>query len=277
LTTGFVSVLVSIWVVFSFASASTQEVYRAGVTVDANYVSMITVIGGLVIAGSFAQKKSLWRRAMILFAILLCFYSVTLLASRGVSIAFLAGIVVVYGTSRWRAKTWLYLLCLAVIVLAVLPRLPGADSLINRFGQADMGTLNQRTIIWRGLWQALGNGSFLDLLLGFGFRASEGIVASVTGGVLTSSHNGYLRILVDQGVIGLSIFLAMLALIVRRLWRERRRCREALAIIVAMGVVNLSATTTDGFLFWISLGVVASQAFGKVKYRGMPEEMAFSS
>jgi hypothetical protein len=69
----------------------------------------------------------------------------------------------------------------------------------------------------------------------------------------------------------------MLALIIRRLWRERQRCREALAIIVTLGVANFSGSETDGFLFWIGFGVVASRAFGEIKYRGLPAEVAFSS
>jgi hypothetical protein len=206
LTMAFVSMLVSLWVVFTFSTTPGYEVYRGGVIVNANYISTIIMIGVLVIAGLLVKKIGLWRLAMAIPAILLCFYSMTLLASRGMSIAFLIGIAVIYGTNSGRAKTWFYLLCLAVVVLVVLPRLPGSDSLMNRFGGSDVGTLNERMIIWRGLWEALGNGSFLDLLLGSGFRASEDIVASVTGGNLTSTHNGYLRILVDQGVMGLSEF-----------------------------------------------------------------------
>ena len=260
ITTGFTSVAIALWVIYSYFTASTSVVYRGGIDIDQNVVATIICIGAIVMAPSFSTKVPFWRLAMTSLFVVIAFYATALLASRGVSIALLSGLTVLYFKNLSRFRSLVGFSIFALVVVVVLPQLPGTEMLSQRFSGGNIQTLNDRTIIWQGCLKAWENGTFFQMLFGFGFRASEDIVASTVSG-LTSTHNGYLRILIEQGVSGLAVFLAMHALVLRRLWRQGDAYLEGLALLVVLIIVNISLSFTSNFLYWIAFGAVGAMAF----------------
>ncbi len=264
LATAISSVIVSLWVIFSYLTSSHIVIYRGDISVNPNYVSTIIAIGAIVTASSFTKKTHLGRKSVAFLSLVLELYAMTLLASRGIAIALLAGLAVLClgKISRFRKLVWASLF--AAILVAVLIQLPGVEMLLQRFSYNDIQTLNERTFIWQGCLDLFRNGTLFQFLFGFGFRASEAIVASVMSGY-TSTHNGYLRILLEQGVFGLMLFLSMHVLVLRHLWHNCRFTRQAHALFAFLLVSNLSGSISDSFLYWIAFGAVSSAAFGITK------------
>jgi O-antigen ligase len=260
-TTVFASAAATVWVLYTSLTTSAVTIYRGGIDVDANYVSMLILIGTLAVSGKLTEKISVRNRVLISCWTLLAFYAMTILGSRGMSVALLVGILILFLNSLRRFRTLAALLTLGLVVFLVLPELPGSDMLAKRFSGANIETLNGRIVIWQDIIRSLERGTVTDMLFGYGFRASEDIVAAITGRILTSTHNGYLRVFVEQGLVGLVLFLSMLGLIVRRLWRERKRDVGVLTLMIALLVTNLSISSSDGFIFWIVLGAAGAYAF----------------
>lgn len=80
---------------------------------------------------------------------------------------------------------------------------------------------------------------------------------------ITSAHNAYLGILVDQGALALAAFLALVALSLRRLWRgaSRTRCAVCIAVLVCYAVMALFsvATCITSVYLWLLLAVAARE------------------
>ncbi len=84
-----------------------------------------------------------------------------------------------------------------------------ADSLLLVMGRNP--TLTGRTEIWKAIWHAITK----QILLGYGFdgfwggiRGKSADVILTLGWVAKHSHNGFLDIWLDLGVVGLGVFLA---------------------------------------------------------------------
>lgn len=259
-TTGFTSVFIALWVIYSYFTASTSIVYRGGIDIDQNVVASIICIGAITIASSLSTRVPFWRLILTAFFLILAFYATALLASRGVSISLLIGLTILYLKHLNHFRSLLFFSIFVLIVLVVLPHLPGTEMLSQRFSGGNIQTMNDRTIIWQGCLKAWESGTFFQMLFGFGFRASEDIVASVVSG-LTSTHNGYMRIFIEQGVSGLAIFLALHILVFSRLWRKGDTALEGLALLVTLMIANLSLSFTSNFLYWIAFGSVSAMAF----------------
>ncbi len=136
--------------------------------------------------------------------------------------------------------------------------------------------LTGRPAIWRAGWYLVEERP----LEGFGYDAETKVLqdpayqrtARVRFSVTArqSMHNGYLSVLAGTGVIGLALWLALLAVPYARAWRVEAGGRRALAIgIMSIGLVaNLvesqitPAASTTAAMFWIAWAVGGRLAAG---------------
>jgi murein biosynthesis integral membrane protein MurJ len=144
-------------------------------------------------------------------AVLLLFAAtIALTFSRGPLIIIpLSSLVIIPLIPVKRARFFILFSYLTAVVLAVVLALALHLSIFDRFLNSDLGSLNGRTALWTALL------SHFDptRLQGYGFQASDILLAQLqvtsgnTGVVGTVSHNLYLKIMYNHGLIGLTFLL----------------------------------------------------------------------
>lgn len=256
-----IAIILSVWTVYSsFSSGSTA---RGGIDVNQNVVAYLICFGIFPIILIILTERPLRIVKKLLTSVFFIgiFYSLILLASRGIFISMFAGLLVILFKTIKSARTAIFLIVLMVIGILILPQLPAVDTLIKRFEGSDMKTLNDRSYIWKKGIQSIENASPVHLLFGQGLRSSEAISAEgVTG--ITSTHNGYLRMLIEIGIVGLLSFLGIHWVIIKRLvYRKDAIGIVCLATLTYLMVANISGTMTDNFIYWIAYGYCASISF----------------
>ena len=191
---------------------------------------------------------------------------------------FILGFVYIYQRYRWKGVRSVVTLCLYTLVLGFigLVVLTNWNSLLTALGRDP--TLTGRTHIWAGSIEALMEHS---PLLGFGMGGfwrvmeyvmpiSRRITFSIDF-VVPHSHNGFLEVALDVGLVGLFLFLgSWLVGYVRALklgyqWRTAASMWPA-AILTYIFIVNITESYLMrlGTIFWV-LYVAASLAVRNVK------------
>ncbi len=247
----------AVWVIES--SIRGGFVYRGDVNVNENVVSFYVGLGFVtaICTSIYALGARKHRAAGVLLLVLTggLAYALLLLASRGMAIAAVLTLaaVIVRLVVQDRRKLFMALAMLAISAGGML--LPGGEGLVQRFTGERVESGGSRTPIWMAVYNAYHSGDFKELLLGNGFESSKDVVERGFGN-LTSTHNAYLEILYEFGLVGLGLFLALHVAAIVVSWRVR----GALGLIgygltfFLLGA-NVTSTATDGFLYWAALAL----------------------
>ena len=196
--------------------------------------------------------------------------TVLLTASRAGSIATLAALSIVVWTARELTPTLragvivaaglLIAAALVFVPLTSWKRLATSGSAITE------GTLNSRTVIWKGGWENFEQSPFL----GIGAGAYPDGMEHLFGHTKTSenftpvAHNTFLSVLVETGVIGFSLFAAMLATLVAYVSRLSSPARQMWFTVLAVWTTGVMALTwEDRKPTWLIFSLIAAhQAAG---------------
>jgi O-antigen ligase len=200
-----------------------QSVAVANVVGDRNYKSFLISIGvviGYLFASSSVYKSedkswiSFLVRLMGLIGVGFCGYGLLQTQSRGGVIV--AGLSIL-GVALHQTRNSLIMSLIPIVLLALLINFTPSvvvDGLVSRFESSDVQGVSGRSGIWRDVISMYSRGSGVDMLLGKGAQSVE-VDLSV------STHNSYLRILVDQGVLGLVAFITLLGVVLIRAWKRK--------------------------------------------------------
>ncbi|OHV39874.1 MULTISPECIES: O-antigen ligase family protein [Pseudofrankia] len=138
-------------------------------------------------------------------------------------------------------------LLLTIGILATIGVITSSDTILGYLTRGEsteqLATLNDRTNLWTLAYQAFEQ----KPLTGWGFTASRGIFYSQIG--LGGGHNAFINIMVDGGLVGVVLWLAMLgglAVALRHLWRrvaptERADLTMLTALVVFLLIDGLTA------------------------------------
>jgi O-antigen ligase len=248
------------WVIWR-AQAS-DFAYRAHTGLNENYVAEIVAVGLLPAVArmmSGGRRKALAQMPDVLF-LGAGVYSLLLLASRGVFLAFLASVTLAFLHRVRRASTALGVVALLAVIAVVLTQMPGADSLSRRFQNQDVGTFNDRTEIWSTVLSATAGGSFSQLVFGHGFDACVDLIRNHYA-EYTSTHNTYVQVLYEFGAVGLIAFLSCHLYALFRLARRRDwGATAAGSMLFFFMACAISDTATDTFPYWLVLAYAAATA-----------------
>lgn len=246
------------WVIGNAAAGGFD--YRGDIDADPNLTAFIVGLGIVTVLARLAfgtDGRPLARTGLLLLLGVMVYASL-LLASRGMFIALGLATLVVLARVTVQAPRRLLWLALIVPLAAAAMLLPGGASLVERFEGESVETGGSRTPIWEMTLEAFTTGSPLAVMLGRGFKSSETVVQQRYG-YLTSVHNAYLQVLYEFGIVGLSLFLALHARLVRIAWRLGNAYGGmALGMVAMLLGANLSADAPDGFMYWTALGFVAA-------------------
>jgi O-antigen ligase len=252
---------------------------------DANTLGMFLATG--VVAGAaIVLCQPGWRRMAGFAGLALTMNGLVLTASRGAFIGLLGGggVLAALHPRRFRLRL-LALAAIAVIGFVgvtdqrFIDRMLSLVLVVERSEEMDMSA-ESRLVIKEAQWQM-----FLDHPLGAGHKGTAVLSAhymdsrwlttttSVDGQVvaLRSSHNTFMTALVEQGVVGALLFVALvlwvLAAALRILWLRNRLSDATLAVLAAgmlgpVVVVLVAGIATDYLMaevqFWFLAALVAA-------------------
>jgi O-antigen ligase len=255
--TVFVSLALSIWVIWS-AAALNFEGMRGGIDVNQNFVSIFVLAGAIPLVYMLFNSRG-WTLLASLALLLVVALGSFMLASRGMLGAFMMALVFMApALLRGKSKKAIFALALALVgVFAVAVMLPGGSSILGRFQEGDLATLDKRTLVWARAVGYFGDGSTIRQLFGYGLSSGEVILDVPILENLRNFHNQYLAWLVEQGFIGLIIFCAFLLSMGRAIIASTHPLKPVmLGWLVFLVVAGLSSAIADTHAFWILLGAI---------------------
>ncbi len=255
-------IVIAIWVIVTAAQGGFSD--RVGIQADQNNVSTMISFGMIpILATLLTQRMSLFQRIMMGLALLLGIYALILLASRGMTIALAMALVFMLARVFTDPRRVIPFLFLGVIASVIVAGLPGSDMLVDRFSQGDVTSANGRLPLWQAAIQEIVTSSPLELLFGHGMNHSL-IVTSRVAGQLYSMHNTYLQMLLEFGIVGMSLFVGLHISVLRILWNSKKQLSlYASGIVIFLLFAHLSVTIADDFLSWVVLGTTLAIAHKK--------------
>jgi len=185
-------------------------------------------------------------------------YGVLLLASRGIFLALIPTLLIVWSQTLRSVRQALVTGVLVVLGVSGMYASGVFDSVIRRFSSGDVSNLNSRLPIWQALMEHAAHGNAAQIMFGFGHLAQEPIVRSVIS-ELTSTHNAYIAIFFGYGIVGL-VLVAMAFGFALRGSNPRRRTKGVLAIALALylAIQGAAAEMIDTYPFWFVLAFIAA-------------------
>jgi O-antigen ligase len=177
--------------------------------------------------------------------------AITLIVSLSAVVAF-----IIRATAVQRTR-WLLSLAAATTAAAILVPHASWERLLTIRSQVQTGSFSHRGDIWRAGWETLDAQS---LIRGIGSAAYARKMANVLG-LETGSHNSFLSLLVDNGAIGLGLFLSAFLLMCRHVWRMRGISRITWSVILASWLVGVTSMNGEAFkATWLLFSFIGASA-----------------
>jgi O-antigen ligase len=220
----------------------------------------LTLVLGIPVAWYLTRDQNRWVRLMSAIYVAVAPLGVVLTGSRGSFLAGLVALAIIPLTIR-AFSFRLYATLAAVLVVGgfitvrYVPESSWARLLTIQDEVSGGGTMSGRTDIWNaGLSVAFDNP-----ILGVGAGAYAPAVMPVLHYAKTS-HNSLLSITVEQGLVGLTLFVAILGgctLVILRLSGVDRALWAVTAIAWLIGAMSVGWETRK--LTWLLVGLLAAQ------------------
>ena len=270
----FVSAVDTVYLYLSHKEAVYQR--YAGAKLDANDLGLIMALSIPVSYYLLIQSKG---RMVWIYRLQLVFAGTTILltASRGATLACIVALTIIplthsrlTGRQRFAVLLTVSMLVYGAVVLVPSTSWDRLSTVPNEFAQ---GTFTGRTVIWKAGWEIFREHPFL----GIGANAFRLVVSRVlaepirTGGSPPAppAHNTFLSVLVEQGVIGFTLFCALLVVFALSL-RAMPAFPQALWFVcLGVWVVGASSLTWEMRKpTWFFFGLLIAQSGCMAKKRG---------
>lgn len=215
----------------------------------------VIVLAAYVITKGVERAGPRWPLGMYMLLLIICGSGLLATRTRGAVLGAAVGIVVVLWT-RWRGARKFEVAVIGAVVVALVV-VSGADAIEAYFARGEtvdqLASLNARTDLWEHAFRLVGE----HPLYGYGLTSSRGLFLESMG--LGGGHNALVNLLVDTGLVGALLWLALLAGIGLAAYRllsrtGTRRADGIVALAVLLGMVANS-------IFTEGLGSPANAAF----------------
>jgi O-antigen ligase len=252
---------------------------------DLAFILALAIPISLYLAVQERRKLLVWVDGA---ATVLAFCAIVLTASRGSIVACLPTLLMfpfLFPKLQW-GRNLLVLVFVALAGIGSWLFMPQSSwSRLSTIGsEITTGTLNERTMIWQIGWQVFGKAPFQGVGAGAYAPTIEHTLglASDVGGETGSqvarlvAHNTFFSILVEQGVIGFALFLALLLSLVLSAWKLPRVDRIFwLCILLTWAIGALDLTWEERKPTWFIFGLLIAATATKltVKSRSSRREM----
>jgi len=255
-----VSLTLSVWVIWNAATLNFDALSRGGIEVNQNFVSIFVLVGALALVYQVILQRGFWKKLLLMSLLLPMVLGSFILASRGVLGAFLLALVVMFFlfASTRGYKTIVALTVALIVVFGITLMLPGGEGILARVQGSGIGNINARAQIWAYSLHYIGDAGPLRMLFGNGYASAPVILGSVFTDDMWNYHNEFLYRLMDQGLIGLTVFIIFLYSVARSAYRTALPVRNLLVgWLVLLVVAGLTSTIADSHPFWILTGIIA--------------------
>ena len=228
---------------------------------DPNYLAL-TLVLGIPMAWMLVLREPNRARGFLNMAYIpLAVIVVGLTGSRGGTLSALIALMIIPVT-YWHLRLGRKILLLAALAgiaygaLYVVPDVT-LERLVATPQDIQMEDLSGRSDIWRAGLEYLDTHQGV-LLRGSGSGTFSSAVEHILGRRATA-HNAYLNVLVDNGIVGLTLFLAMFAIAVWPNLLVTSRSRSfALFLILCLGVGVFALSWEREKPLWITIALLAS-------------------
>lgn len=226
---------------------------------DANETSLQLALGLPMAWYLLLITKSWLLRSLSLIYIPLALYGIFITGSRTGFIAALLGFVGVLPW-LWRAHFVWKLLVLSFFIIAVIgitSLVPEKtlDRLFSSGTELSQGTLSSRSITWSRAWLEINEAP----IFGNGLSSFRRVINKYN--IDYTAHNSYISIMVEQGIIGLLFYLAVILAVLLQGWRvpaEQRLLIISLLLIAVAGQFTL--TLNEKMFIWFAYLFVVLKA-----------------
>ncbi len=249
----------------------------AGARLDANDLGLIMALSIPMSYYLLIEYKG-WMAWVYRVQLILAGTTILLTASRGATLATLVALAIVPLTqARLNGRQRIaLLLTIALLVAGALFFVPSTswERLSTLPSEFEHGTFTGRTIIWKAGWEIFRAHPFL----GIGANAFRVIVSRVLAEPIRlderdpapPAHNTFLSVLVEQGVIGFTVFCALLGVLALSL-RAMPPFQQRLWIVsLAVWAVGVSSLTWEMRKpTWFFFGLLVAQCGSVAQRRSM--------
>jgi O-antigen ligase len=257
-----------------------ESVYQryAGAKLDANDLGLIMALSIPMSYYLLIENKG-WTAWIYRVQLILAGITILLTASRGATLATLVALSIVPLTqARLSARQRIALIVtVSLLVYGVVLFVPSTswERLSTLPTELEQGTLTGRTIIWRAGWDIFR----LHPFLGIGANAFRVIVSRVLAEPIRidqsimppapPAHNTFLSVLVEQGVIGFTVFCALLVVVALSLRAMPPFPKRLWIVSLGVWVVGVSSLTWEMRKpTWFFFGLIMAQCGSMAWKRG---------
>lgn len=235
------------------------ETYRPGSTLyNMTFAGILYQVITLNFALAFAARLSLRNRLMLGTAVMLGTFTLLITLTRGAWLALIGGLGTVPVVLRRRGVilAGCILLGVAAIVVATTPTLRNRAATVTRsLGESADKNVATRLVLWDISLEVFREAPLFGVGMGDYSIEAERHLRERRVTTTVDSHNVYLQILATRGIFGFIPFVIFWMVLVRTLWRTRRRFAPdgmerhflagALAATVAVLIGALSENNVD--------------------------------
>ena len=268
----FVSGIDTIYRFLSHQQAAYQR--YAGSGLDANDLGLVMALSIPLSYCLLIQEKG-WMVWVYRLQLVLAGTTVLLTASRGATLSCVVALAIVPLTHAQltKRKRVAILLTLLLLVFAVLQFVPASswERLSTMPSEVEHGSMTGRTVIWKAAWEIFRE----HPLVGIGSNAFRLVVSRVLEEPIRlddpdspapPAHNTFLSVLVEQGVIGFAIFVALLVVLGLSLRTVPPLTRKMWIVMLAVWAVGVSSLTWEMRKpTWFFFGLLLAQCGSMVQ------------
>jgi hypothetical protein len=220
---------------------------------DPNYLGSVLSIGMIISFKNLMDFKNFKRLPLIIYILTFIFGLINLgmFASRGAFLALTIPFLYITYKRTNSVKTIVFTSLIFIGLILAFSNLSIFETIIDRFNDESLTTGSGRTVIWSKSFGYFLHSDIITLLFGGGGIFTHEIVGKATEGIYYSSHNNYLEILYDYGIVGLLFFIGMLVYWFKS--NPNNIMAISLVLLLAISCMALSPLMYPTFWFLIIL------------------------
>lgn len=190
-------------------------------------------------------------RGMSFLGFLVITWSIILFQSRGLALALIAGIICSIFYHKQRLGQILWGTILAGVIFYFFLQTPAYELLFKRFQDATVGTAGGRVGIFEMIFTHYSTQNPILWIFGFGANA-------IYSTLMVSSHNTFITILIEQGIVGLGFLMSILLLCSLQAWKRTDSVGAMqLSLLVFLIIGAMSIEPHRNPIFWICIALAA--------------------
>jgi O-antigen ligase len=235
-------------------SNKTYDVRYAATGFDANDIALTMALGVPITVYLMARGTRLsryWYGAYSVLAVAAILLTASRTGILALAIALCSYLVLTMQSNKVRGLLITVIVACGLVWLSQFAPAESVNRLLRIDQEITSGTMSNRTTIWRAGWQVFED----HYLLGIG-AGTYPIAMGPAIGVEMVAHNTYLSVLTDMGLIGFGVFMGMVTLCLRVVWRMprmERRMWQIMMLALGAGIFALSWDINKNL--WLMLGL----------------------